>query len=57
MRKLQLEIEEIRVESFPTLPAGSGVGTVWALDAASNKDSCNCRPADTAASHANVCCA
>ena len=57
MRKLQLDVEEIHVESFPTLSSDSVVGTVWALDAASNKDTCNCRPADTAASHADRCCA
>lgn len=56
MRKLQLDIDEIRVESFRTLPATGTGGTVWAREN-TQKDSCNCRPADTAASHANVCCA
>jgi len=57
MRKLQLDIDEIRVESFRTMPADEmGGGTVWAHEP-SRKDSCDCRPPDTAASHANVCCA
>ncbi|HEX8243711.1 MAG TPA: hypothetical protein VF541_09455 [Longimicrobium sp.] len=50
MRKLQLDVEEIRVESFRTSEADGHPGTVWAHSDASNQQTCdtcgapNCGP-------------
>ena len=63
MRKLQLDIEGIRVESFGTLSPDGTHGTVWAHSEPSNKATCdtcvspNCKPPATAASGGDVCCA
>ncbi|HEV7589410.1 MAG TPA: hypothetical protein VGO40_14945 [Longimicrobium sp.] len=63
MRKLRLDIEGIRVESFGTVSADGAPGTVWAHSDASNKATCdtcvgpNCKPPPSAASGGDVCCA
>jgi hypothetical protein len=64
MRKLQLDLEGIRVESFLTAAAEALAGTVWARsEDASNKATCdtcqgpNCKPPQTRASGGDVCCA
>ena len=65
MRKLQLDLEGIRVESFQTAGAEGLAGTVWAHSEgdASNKATCdtcggpNCKPPQTRASGGDVCCA
>ena len=64
MRKLQLDLEGIRVESFATASADGAPGTVWAhSEDASNKATCdtcvgpNCKAKHTAASGGDVCCA
>ena len=64
MRKLQLDIEGIRVESFRITAADDAGGTVWAhSDGASDKATCdtcagpNCKPPATRASGDDVCCA
>ncbi|HSU15617.1 hypothetical protein [Longimicrobium sp.] len=50
MRKLELDIDEIRVESFRTTAAGEYAGTVLAHSDASNQATCdtcqgpNCGP-------------
>jgi hypothetical protein len=65
MRKLQLDLEAIRVESFQTTIADGLAGTVWAHSEgdASNKATCdtcpgpNCKRPATGPSNADVCCA
>jgi hypothetical protein len=64
MRKLQLDLDEIRVQSFHTVTVDGPKGTVHAAqEGASDKATCdtcqgpNCKPPPTRASGGDVCCA
>lgn len=64
MRKLELDLDGIRVESFQTVVVDGPMGTVHAAqEDASNKATCdtcqgpNCKPPPTRASGGDVCCA